>query len=286
MKGPETDPLLQQMVQDIFDDEIEKRLAQVSNRLNEFRFDPWGFNPEYARFGFRFFNWLYKYYWRVDTFNIGRVPAGRVLLVGNHSGQLPIDGTMVAVAMLREANPPRVVRGMVERWFTTLPVVGTFITRHGSVVGDPRNCAKLLENEEAILVFPEGISGSGKLWKDRYKLMEFGLGFMRLALQTNAPIVPFGVIGGEEQAPSFYNVKPLARLLNLPYFPITPFWPWLGALGLIPLPTKYRIYFGEPMRFHGRPNDKDAVIERKVRQVKRAIGKLLERGLAERESIF
>ena len=265
-----------------YDEEINKRLARVSNRLNEYRYDPWGFNPESAQVGVQVFNWLYKYYWRVETFDIDRVPPGRLLLVGNHSGQLPIDGAMLAIAMLREADPPRIVRGMVERWFTTLPLLGTFIARHGSIVGDPHNCIRLLENGDAIMVFPEGIRGSGKLWKDRYQLMEFGPGFMRLALQTDTPVVPFGVIGGEEQAPSFANLRPLARLFNLPYFPITPVWPWLGPLGMVPFPTKYRIYFGRPLRFRGRHDDTDAVIGRKVDQVKQAIRRLLDRGLKER----
>ncbi|MBI1747455.1 MAG: acyltransferase family protein [Acidobacteria bacterium] len=274
------------MVEDFGGEEIEKKLARVSNRLNEYRFDPWGFSPESAQFGFKFFNWLYTYYWRTQTYNIERVPSGRVLLIANHSGQIPIDGTMLAIAMLKEANPPRVARGMVERWFTTLPLIGTMITRHGSVVGDPRNCVRLLQNEDTIMVFPEGIRGSGKLWKDRYKLMEFGLGFMRLALETDTPIVPVGIIGGEEQAPSFADVRFLAKFFNLPYFPITPIWPWLGVLGMIPFPTKYRMYFGEPMRFRGRAHDRDAVIESKVAKVRQALRKLIDRGLAERESIF
>ncbi|MBX7220245.1 MAG: acyltransferase family protein [Blastocatellia bacterium] len=268
------------------DEEVDKRVREVPTFLNEYGFDPWGLNPLTARYGYTVFKWLYKYYWRVQVTGIENVPSGRVLLIANHSGQIPIDGVMISVAMLLESSPPRITRAMVERWFTSMPVVGKFVARHGSIVGDPLNCERLLQKGEAILVFPEGIRGSGKVWRDRYKLMKFGLGFMRLAIATNTPIVPIGVIGGEEQAPSFVDFKPLAKMLGLPYFPITPTFPWLGALGVIPYPTKYHIYFGKPLHFRGAADDRDEVIQRKVDVVKKSIRELIDRGLEERESIF
>jgi 1-acyl-sn-glycerol-3-phosphate acyltransferase len=268
------------------DPEVEEKIRQVPTAINEYGFDSWGLNPRTARYGYSVFAWFYRNYWRVQTHGIENVPPGRVLLIGNHSGQLPIDGMMVSVAMLLEAKPPRLCRAMVERWFTTAPVVGKFIQRHGAIVGDPLNCERLLERGEAIVVFPEGARGSGKVWRDRYKLVRFGLGFMRLAIATNTPIVPFGVIGGEEQAPSFVDFKPAAKLLGMPYFPITPTFPWLGLLGAIPYPTKYRIHFGKPMSFRGNPDDRDEVIQRKVDTVKRSIRQLIDHGLEEREGIF
>nr|ABV27240.1 phospholipid/glycerol acyltransferase [Chloracidobacterium thermophilum] len=270
----------------LIDAEVDAKMRQIPTAVNEYGYDSWGLHPGTARYGYSLFAWLYRHYWRVQTYGIEHVPPGRVLLIGNHSGQLPIDGAMVAVAMLLEANPPRLCRAMVERWFTTVPLLGTLLQRSGAIVGDPLNCERLLQKGEAILVFPEGARGSGKVWKDRYKLVRFGLGFMRLALATNTPIVPFGVIGGEEQAPSFVDCKPLARLLGMPYFPITPTFPWLGVLGMIPFPTKYRIYFGEPLIFRGNPDDRDEVIQRKVDRVKREIRRLIDRGLEEREGIF
>jgi len=270
----------------VVDAEVDAKMRQIPTAVNEYGYDSWGLHPGTARYGYSLFARLYRHYWRVQTYGIEHVPPGRVLLIGNHSGQLPIDGAMVAVAMLLEANPPRLCRAMVERWFTTMPLLGTLLQRSGAIVGDPLNCERLLQKGEAILVFPEGARGSGKVWKDRYKLVRFGLGFMRLALATSTPIVPFGVIGGEEQAPSFVDCKPLARLLGMPYFPITPTFPWLGVLGMIPFPTKYRIYFGEPLIFRGDPDDRDEVIQRKVDRVKREIRRLIDRGLEEREGIF
>jgi 1-acyl-sn-glycerol-3-phosphate acyltransferase len=161
-----------------------------------------------------------------------------------------------------------------------LPYVSTFMARVGQIVGTPENCRRLLQSEEAILVFPEGVRGVSKLWSQRYLLQEFGLGFMRLALETSSPVVPVAVIGAEEQAPALVNVKPLARLVRFPAFPITP------TLIPLPLPTKYRLYFGEPMVFKGRPDDEDAELDRKVSQVKDSIRSLLDEGLRARKHVF
>jgi 1-acyl-sn-glycerol-3-phosphate acyltransferase len=125
-----------------------------------------------------------------------------------------------------------------------------------------------------------------KLIWDRYQLQEFGQGFMRLALETDTPIVPVAVVGSEEQAPSIANLRPLGRMLGMPAFPVTITWPWLGPLGLLPLPVRYRIYFGEPMRFHGNPSDDDEVIGAQVEQVKERIATMLASGLAKRRSLF
>lgn len=259
--------------------DLETRLA-VTKPQNEYGVDPFGFNLDYALSAVGPFLWLYKKYFRCETTGLENVPSGRVLLVSNHGGQLPIDGAMIAVAMLIEARPGRVVRAMVEKWVPTLPFVSTFFARVGQIVGTPENCRRLLEKDEAILVFPEGIKGMSKLYSEAYQLQNFGLGFMRLALETNTPIVPIAVIGAEEQAPAFANVKPLAKLLGFPAFPVTP-------QGLpIPLPTKYRISFGQPLRFVGSPDDDDAELVKKVTVVKSAIQTMLEQGLKARKAVF
>jgi 1-acyl-sn-glycerol-3-phosphate acyltransferase len=136
------------------------------------------------------------------------------------------------------------------------------------------------------MVFPEGVRGMNKLYKDRYRLQRFGLGFMRLALETDTPIVPVALVGSEEQNPGFANLRSLGRLFGMPAFPVTLGFPWLGPLGMLPLPVKYRFYFGEPMRFEGDPNDDDASIQDKVDRVRGAIEAMFERGLAERPGVF
>ena len=125
-----------------------------------------------------------------------------------------------------------------------------------------------------------------KLIWERYQLQDFGAGFMRLALEADAPIMPIAVIGSEEQTIAIANLRPLARLMRMPAFPVTLTWPWLGLLGLIPLPVKYHIHFGEPMRFEGNPNDEDEVIAEKVQRVKERIAAMLADGLAARRSLF
>lgn len=259
--------------------DLDGRLAG-SRPQNEYGVDPWGFSLDYALSAIGPFLWFYKHYFRVETFGLDKVPPGRVLLIANHSGQLPVDGAMIGVAMLTEATPPRPIRSMVEKWVPTLPFVSTFFSRIGQVVGTPENCRALLERDEAILVFPEGIKGISKLYPQRYQLQEFGLGFMRLALETNTPIIPIAVIGGEEQAPAIINVKPLAKLLGFPVMPLTPYGPPL------PLPVKYRLHFGEPLHFTGRPDDDDSELEKKVKVVRAAIQTMIEQGLKERKAVF
>lgn len=260
-------------------DDLEDRLAGERPE-NEYGVDPFGFSLEYALSAIGPFVWLYKNYFRVETHGIEKVPRGRVLLVANHSGQIPLDGAMIGVAMLTEARPGRAIRSMVMNWVPTLPFISTFFARVGQIVGTPENCRRLLEKDEAILVFPEGQKAISKLFPQRYQLQDFGLGFMRLALETNTPIVPVAVIGAEEQAPAFVDVKPVAKVLGFPAFPLTP---W----GLpFPLPTKYRLYFGAPMFFTGRPDDDDAELEKKVKVVRASLQTMIEQGLKQRKRVF
>jgi 1-acyl-sn-glycerol-3-phosphate acyltransferase len=266
--------------------EIEERMRRIPTKLNSYGYDAWGFHPDTARRAMVFTALLYRHWFRVETEGIGNLPAGRVILIGNHAGQVALDAAMIAAACFFEAEPPRIVRGMGEYWLPTVPWVNIIMVRTGSVVGTRRNCIELLENEEAVIAFPEGIRGMNKLIWERYQLQEFGQGFMRLALETHTPIVPIAVIGSEEQTIAIANLHPLARLLRMPAFPVTLTWPWLGPLGLVPLPVKYRITFGEPMVFEGNPSDEDEVIAEKVEQVKGRIAAMLAQGLGRRRSLF
>jgi 1-acyl-sn-glycerol-3-phosphate acyltransferase len=274
---------------DVFRAVIEPEVAQaidsIPNRVNRLGFDPWGLNPEDAKIYFSLAHRVYRYF-RPEIHGIEHVPAGRVLIVPNHSGQLPYDGLVVAVACLLKANPPRLVRAMADRWVPTLPYVNEAYSRSGVVVGDPINCRNLLEDDQAILVFPEGTRGSGKVWRDRYKLARFGRGFMRLALQTNTPIVPVAVIGGEEAIVSVHDWRGAAKLLRMPYVPVSPWLPFLGLFAYLPAPIKFHVYFGEPLTFEGPFDDEDAVIDQKVEVVQDKVQQMIDDGLAARKSLF
>ncbi|MGI9590937.1 MAG: lysophospholipid acyltransferase family protein, partial [Myxococcota bacterium] len=249
-------------------------------------YDAYGLSPDFMRRSLLPAALLYKYWFRCETRDIDRLPPGRMLLIANHAGQLPFDGMMLSMALILEAEPPRIARGMAEYFVSRLPWVGTAAARGGAMVGTPANCVHMLENEECVMVFPEGVRGINKPFSKRYQLQRFGLGFMRLALQTDTPIVPVGIVGSEEQAPGLTTLERLGKLLGTPPIPVTITFPWLGMLGIVPLPAKYHIHFGRPLRFEGDPNDEDAVIERRVEQVKDAITELLETGLRARRGVF
>jgi 1-acyl-sn-glycerol-3-phosphate acyltransferase len=262
-------------------DERSRLMANLPD-LNSAGYDDWGFNPEVALAALALTRPLYDKYFRVEATGIDNVPTGRVLLIANHSGQIPLDGALIGTAMALHADPPRIVRGMVERWFPSLPWISTLFYRAGQTVGDPANCRRLLEQDQAVMVFPEGVRGSGKtIWK-RYQLQRFGTGFVRLALETKTPIVPIAVVGAEETYPSVYNIETLAKLLGAPYAPITPFFPLLGPLGLLPVPCKVRLYFGEPLYFEGDADAADPEIQEKVNVVMKNIEVQIARGLKER----
>lgn len=261
-------------------EEVAEKLRALTRSSNEYGVDPFGMDLDYTLSAIGPLYWLYKKYFRVTVHGIENVPRGRVLLAANHSGQIPIDGAMIGLSLLVEGTLPRPVRSMVERWVPTLPYISLFMARCGQVVGTPQNCIRLLESEEAILVFPEGARGINKLFSQRYQLAPFGQGFMRLALETGSPIVPVAVVGAEEQAPALVDVKPLARLLKMPALPITP------TIVPIPLPSRYYIYFGEPLRFTGRHDDDDVELAGKIAEVRAAIQSLLNQGLEARRRVF
>jgi 1-acyl-sn-glycerol-3-phosphate acyltransferase len=266
--------------------EIRERLRKIPNRINEFGYDPYGLSPEWMERNALPMVALYRWYFRVETFDIDRLPTGAMLLVANHAGQLPFDGAMLSTALLLEADPPRIARPMGEYWIPRIPWANVALARGGAMVGTPANCEHMLNNGECVMVFPEGVRGISKPFRQRYQLQRFGLGFMRLALEADVPIVPVGIVGSEEQQPGIANLKGLGRLLGMPAFPITLGFPWLGPAGLLPLPVRYRIYFGQPMHFSGDYREEDADIDERVEQVRSAVADLLERGLSEREGVF
>jgi 1-acyl-sn-glycerol-3-phosphate acyltransferase len=275
---------LDEIITAVLGRDFEDRLKRVPLPISESGVDPFGLDPEWAKYAVAVAALFHRFYFRTEVFGVERVPQGRVLLIANHSGQIPVDAMLIAASMFMNAEPPRIVRSMVEKWSQTLPFVSTLFSRIGQVVGVPENARYLLDLGEIVLVFPEGTKAISKSFADRYKLHELGLGFMRLALETDTPIVPVAVIGGEEQYISLGNAERLAKTLGMPTFPIIP--QLLLPGGQMPLPTKYRIYFGDPISFDGDADDDDSVIEEKVGRVKATVQSMLNRGLKERKSIF
>jgi 1-acyl-sn-glycerol-3-phosphate acyltransferase len=223
---------------------------RVMRRLEgDYPEDEWGFDERFTELVEPFFGFLYDRWWRVEVTGAGKVPAhGRAMLAANHAGILPWDATMISVGLLREHPLPRHPRFMVLNWAFDLPWVSVFIRKVGGVVASPYNALRLLEQDQLVAVFPEGVKGTGKPYSERYRLQRFGRGgFVEIALRAGAPIVPVAVVGSEEIYPKLADVPVLARLIGAPFFPVTPTFPWLGPLGAIPLPSRWRIEFCEPI---------------------------------------
>lgn len=257
--------------------ELDEHLEKIEKPVGSLGFDPWGFNKDTSKIVFSLFSSIYHRYFRVTANGVDNVPAkGPVLIIANHSGQLPIDGTLIAYAISSREKLPRYPRAMIERFFPTVPYLGNFLNQLGAVLGDPVNCARMLENNEVVIVFPEGIRGSGKLYKDRYQLQRFGSGFVHLAMKHNTPIVPVGVVGCEETIPAIANIKPLAKLLGVPYVPI--------ALPFV-FPAKVILNFGKPIYFEHEDLTEEQVT-RRVEKVKKSINGLIAKGLEERQGVF
>jgi 1-acyl-sn-glycerol-3-phosphate acyltransferase len=273
--------LLQNYCESTLDENTKKRIEQIAHTKNSFGVDQFGFDAKTLAAVAPILCWFYKNYFRVETFGAENIPKGRMMVIANHSGQLPFDAAMIISAFLLEPESPRLLRGMAERWTAEIPFISTFMARIGQVVGSPSTCNILLEREEGVIVFPEGVKGISKLFSERYQLASFGSGFLRIALAAKAPIVPVALIGAEEQAPAVANLMPLAETLGLPAMPIIfpQLIPW-------PLPVKYRIYIGEPMYFKGDGTEDDEDIFRMVRKTKNHIQDMINAGLEERKHIF
>jgi 1-acyl-sn-glycerol-3-phosphate acyltransferase len=192
---------------------------------------------------------LYRTWFRVETFGLRNVPdVGGALIVANHSGTIPLDALMTSVALRDDHPAHRHLRMLGADLLFRLPVVGQLSRKHGTTLACTADAERLLGAGELVGVWPEGFKGIGKPFADRYKLQRFGRGgFVSAALRTGTPIIPCSIVGGEETYPKIGDIPPLARLLDLPYFPVTPTFPLLGPLGAVPLPSKWLIEFGEPI---------------------------------------
>ena len=256
--------------------------------------DDFGYDAAFATRMGVLLEFLYGRWWRVEMRGAEHVPAtGRVMLVANHSGGfLPYDGLMMAHGLRTRRGPSgRLVRPLIEDFVHHLPWVGPALTRMGAVRASAENAERLLREEHAVAVFPEGAKGVGKYYRDRYRLQRFARGgFVTLALRTGAPVVPVAIVGGEEIHPVIAKWEGLARLLNLPYVPVTPTFPWLGLAGLVPLPTKWRIVYGPPIdlsaEYGADAADDDLLVNRLKEQVRERIQRMVVEELRLRDSVF
>lgn len=261
----------------LVDQKVVDLVDRIPKNIGSMGHDPWGFSRSALALGITQFRPWYERYFRTEAFGLENIPSsGRVMVIANHSGQLPLDGLLIGYAMVMNNHGPRAARAMIERWVPTVPYIGNILNSLGAVVGDPSNCKKMLRREEAVIVFPEGVRGSGKTIDKKYQLQAFGTGFMHLAIAEKTPILPVAVVGCEETFPSLADLKPLARLLKMPYFPLMP---------PVPLPTKVRLYFGEP-KVYSTQTGTEEELEGHVESVKQSIDTLIQQGLAERKGWF
>ncbi len=248
---------------------LRDSVARMGRRLRgDYHEDEWGFDEEFAEAAYPIFEFLYDRWWRVHAEGAHHVPAhGRAMLVANHAGSLfPFDASMVTGALMKQHPLPRWPRFMVLDWAFGLPFVAPFMRKVGGVPASPHNATRILENDGLMMVFPEGAKGTGKPFRDRYRLQRFGRGgFVEIALRTRSPIIPIAVVGSEEIYPMVGDASWVAKALGAPFAPITPTFPWLGPFGLIPLPSRWRIEFCEPIDISAYPaeaaNDRRVVFE-------------------------
>lgn len=265
---------------------LRRRLA------GQYEVDTYGFDRELTeQVLLPLFRPLYRRYWRVRTIGIENVPgAGGALLVANHSGTLPFDAIMTKVALHDEHPAHRHLRELAADVALRLPVIGPLTRKSGSTLAHHDDARRLLEAGELVGVWPEGFKGIGKRYRDRYKLQRFGRGgFVEVALRAGVPIVPVAIVGGEEIYPMLANASVLARILGLPYFPLTLQFPALGPLGLLPLPSRWVIEFGPLIDTGGygpEGADDPMLVFELTDQVREEIQRMLDRNLRERRSIF
>jgi 1-acyl-sn-glycerol-3-phosphate acyltransferase len=233
---------------------------------------------------------LYRRWFRIEMRGLEHIPdSGAALLVANHSGVLPLDAIMVQAGIFAEHPAARNLRLLGADMVYTLPLLASLARRSGHTRADPAEAQRLLEAGELVGVFPEGFKGIGKPFSERYRLQRFGRGgFARTALQAAVPIVPCAIVGAEEIYPMVANAEPLARTLHLPYFPVTPLFPWLGPVGAVPLPSKWIIEFSAPVPTAGQPSPDpdDEVVAVLADRIRDTIQERLDVLVAERGPAF
>ncbi len=279
-------------VPDVWDQRVASGLAFLRRRLSgNYDVDEFGFDQELTEGVVHpMLRLLQRNWFRTEIFGAKHVPAdGGGLIVGNHSGTVAMDAIMLALACHDESEGNRHMRLLGADFVFKMPVLSEMARKAGVTLACNPDAERLLSSGELVGVFPEGFKGVGKPFRDRYKLQRFGRGgFVSAALRTGVPIIPAAIVGAEEIYPLIGNIKPLARVLGAPYFPVTPTFPWLGALGLIPLPSKWLIEFGEPIPTDGMRDQADdpMVVFNLADQVRETIQAMLHSLLERRPDPF
>ena len=257
------------------DPEVQERVDLLDLSFGPLGLDPYGIDRvELARF-MTSMGWFYRYYFKAQVFGIENgPPEDRAMLIGNHSGGVALDAGMVICSMFFAHDQPRLAQSMVEQFIHKFPGASQMMSRIGQFTGNPDQARRLLEAERLLLVFPEGARGTAKLAKNADTLVAFGTGFMRLALSTGTPIVPFAFVGGGEAIPTIANLTRLGKLLGVPYIPVTPY------ILPLPKPTSFQLVYGESIHFSGTGDEADGTILAMVDEVKSRIAKLIKQGRA------
>ncbi|GAB4208222.1 MAG: hypothetical protein OHK0013_26520 [Sandaracinaceae bacterium] len=268
-----------------------RQWGRIAMRNRSEDVDDFGLDPAYQERARPWLDALHRRWFRTEVRGLEHVPAtGRALLVANHAGALPWDGLMLQTAIRLEHPAHREMRWLTEDFIAHSPFFGALTNRLGAVRACPENAERLLAQEKLVAVFPEGEKGLGKPWAKRYEIQRFGRGgFVKLALRTRTPILPVGIVGSEEAHPLLFRMDRLARLFGMPFIPITPTFPWLGPLGLVPLPSRWLIRFGPPIDLSDEPPsvEHDPVrVQHLGDEVRSAVQALVKRCLEERPRPF
>jgi len=275
-------------------DEIRARFDRIKINDLGFGYDPFGLNKEVMLRAYAVMQPIYEKYFRVESFGIENLPAsGRCILAANHTGGIPIDGAMIGLDILNRMDSPRLMRAVVDHFVGGMPFFGLFVARVGQVIGTRRNFEYLLNENEMVTVFPEGSKGIVKPYTERYRCRKWNIGFMELHLLHKAPLIPVAVVGAEEQMPILQENKWIGKPLSVPEVPITLNTLLSLVLGpgmALPFPTKYRIYYGEPIEFYKDFSPSTVrspeMIRELANEVKDRVQRMIVKGLAEREGIF
>ncbi len=258
------------------DPDVRARVDRIEVPWNAYGLDPYGVSKQHLAQSYTALSWLYRHYFRVRSFGTENVPRrGRAMLIGNHSGGIAIDGAMLITSTFLELDPPRLAQGMVEKFLGRMPVSSLWQARTGQFTGLPETAERLLEDDRLLMVFPEGARGTAKLYWERHSLVEFGTGFMRLAMKTKTPIVPVAILGGGEALPTVANSYALGALVGAPYVPVPAY------LLPVPMPVKMEVHYGAPMVFEGSSHEDDHVVHAHVDEVKRSIATMMRGRLRE-----